>query len=229
MGQDAVAVRRWGAKTADERRAGRRLAILRAAIALYGRSGYRATSVKAVCAAAGLTERYFYESFANGEDLLQACFLDVTQHLLARMRQAARADGASPMERVRAGLLVYLTELRNNPAAARVFLIEMGGVSPATEAAVSASLDRFGQLLMEVLQEDQERQPRPSLLLRGVVGGGLHIAQAWIEGGYREPIEDVTEAALLVYALMGQDADSVTRKPGRCAGGVHPADGARPA
>ena len=207
MGLDAVAIRRWGAKTAEERRTGRRAAILRAAIALYGRSGYRATSVKAVCAAAGLTERYFYESFANGEDLLQACFLEVTQHLLARMRQAAIADAPTPLERVRAGLLVYLTELRSHPAAARVFLIEMGGVSPATEHVVSASLDRFGRLLMEVLhREPTSPDATQALLLRGVVGGGLHVAQAWIAGGYREPVEQVAEAALRLYGLMIEHA-----------------------
>ena len=202
MVPDAIVIRRWGAKTADERRMGRRKAILRAAITLYGQKGYRATSVKAVCAEAGLTERYFYESFANSESLLQACFLEVTQHLLLRMRLAAQADAPSPLERVRAGLLVYFAELRANPAGARVFLIEMGSVSPATQAAAAESLNRFGQLLIEVLHDASERRLTNSLLLRGVVGGGLHIAQAWIEGGYREPIEDVSDAALQIYALV---------------------------
>ncbi len=211
MAQDAQAERRWGAKTSEERRDARRVALMRAAISQYGRSGYHATSVKAVCEAAGLTERYFYESFANGEDLLQACFLQVTQHLLERMRQAAHAEGGTPMARVNAGLSVYFTELRSNPAAARVFLIEMGSVSAATEAAASASLDRFGELLMEVLHPDGKRRPRPSLLLRGVVGGGLHVARAWIESGYREPIEDVTAAALQLYALMREQR---LRNPG---------------
>lgn len=37
-------------------------------------TGYRNATVKAVCEAAGLTERYFYESFSNSEELLVASF-----------------------------------------------------------------------------------------------------------------------------------------------------------
>jgi AcrR family transcriptional regulator len=197
------AERRWGARTGGERRAARRAAIMDAAIALYGEVGYRNTSVKAVCTAAGLTERYFYESFSNSEALLQACFLHVTQALMARMREAAGDDGRAPLERVRAGLLVYFTDLRKNPAAARVFLMEMSSVSPATAAVVSQSLDAFGQLLMDVLRgAEAGGLPYSPLLLRGVVGGGLHIAQAWIEGGYASSVQDAVEAAVRLYGLM---------------------------
>ena len=191
-----------GARTAEERRAARRVQIMRAALKVYGDVGYRNASVKAVCDEAGLTERYFYESFANSELLLQECFAAVTRDLLARMRDAARTSGGTPQERVRAALLIYLDFLQSSPAAARVFLLEMGGVSQATDELVSASLDAFGQLLMNVLQPDGAVGVQSALLLRGVIGGGLHIAQAWIASGYAAAIEDVASAALRLYALM---------------------------
>jgi AcrR family transcriptional regulator len=69
-----AAAERGGARGVplDARRAQRREALIRAAIEVYGARGFRNATVKAVCEAAGLTERYFYESFANGEALLVA-------------------------------------------------------------------------------------------------------------------------------------------------------------
>ncbi len=199
----AQPARRWGDKTAEQRRADRRALILRAAISVYGQTGFRTASVKTVCNAAGLTERYFYESFENGEDLLRQCFEEVNRALIARMRQAAVADGRPPLERIRAGLLVYFGQIRDNPAGARVFLVEMESVSPATEALVSQSLDEFGALLMEIFCDSQAPcVPHARLLLRGVIGGGLHVARAWIATGYADSVEAVAEVALRLYALM---------------------------
>ena len=203
----------WGARTADERRAERRERIIRAAIVVYGRHGYHRTSVKAVCVEAGLTERYFYESFNNNEDLLRQCFLVVDDDLFRKTRaavQEALDQGASNqagppdwIARARAALLVYLELIRNNPDKARVFLIEMASVSPAAEALVLERLDRFGALLMEVLGADPRfaRRP-PPLLLRGVVGGGLYLVRAWAMSGFAEDIETVAAFNLQLYAAL---------------------------
>ena len=59
----------------------RRERLIEGAIRAYGELGYRNTTVKAVCEAAGLTERYFYESFANSEALLVAAFDTVSRRV----------------------------------------------------------------------------------------------------------------------------------------------------
>ena len=194
----------WGARTAEERQLERRERIIRAAIKVYGQHGYHRASVKAICLEAGLTERYFYESFVNGEDLLRQCFLAVEDDLLRRTRAAA-AEAAVPdvIERARTALLVYLDHIRANPDTARVFLIEMVSASPAAEALVSESLDRFGSLLMDVLGADPRFAIRPPpLLLRGVVGGGHYIVRAWAMADYAEDIETVAELHLRLYTVL---------------------------
>ena len=193
----------WGARTGDERRAERRERIIRAAIKVYGQHGYHRTSVKAVCLEAGLTERYFYESFVNNEDLLRHCFLAVEDDLFKNTQAAARDAAPSVIERARATLLVYLDLIRRNPDTARVFLIEMASVSPAAEALVLESLDRFGSLLMEVLGADPRFASRPSpLLLRGVVGGGLYLVRAWAMSNYAEDIETIASFNLQLYTAL---------------------------
>ena len=194
--------RLFAGRTTEERRAERRARLLAAAGRIYGERGYRNATVKAVCDAAGLTERYFYESFANSEDLLCACFQDGADALLTEVRRAGSDAGGPPRARALAGLLVYLSHLRERPASARMFLIEMSSVSSRADRLVSENLDRFGALLAEIFQG---ADTRPShLLVRGAIGGGLHIAQAWISDGYTEPVETVADTILRLYALVGE-------------------------
>src|SRR5215212_10332014 len=65
-------VRRWRGRSASERTAERRERLIEAALEVFGSRGYSASTVRDVCREAGLTERYFYESFPNREALLGA-------------------------------------------------------------------------------------------------------------------------------------------------------------
>ena len=85
--------RRYRGAEAEERRAQRRGQLIAAAVQVYGERGYQNATVKAVCKAAGLTERYFYESFANSEALLLASFQTVTDLLLQKIELAGEAAG----------------------------------------------------------------------------------------------------------------------------------------
>ena len=221
MPQLAATPRKVGGKTADERRAERWRQLVQAGVQIYGERGYRNATVKAVCEAANLTERYFYESFTNSEDLLCACFQEGADELILHVRRAGVHAGGPPMARIRAGVMIYLKTLQTNPAGARVFLIEMSSVSARADALVSRMLDRFGALLVDFLAAGhcEFREP-PPLLLRGAIGGGLQIAQAWIASGYAEPIETVADTILQFYGLVarhmaGPDPEAGTSVPAR--------------
>lgn len=202
MGSQRDGERKWGAKTADERRAQRRQQLIAAAIPLYDEKGFSNCSVKAVCQAAGLTERYFYESFANGEDLLKECFTIVTGELAAKVRTTAETIKGGTRKRVRAALLTYLVALKSNPPAARLFLLGMGGISTEIDALVSSNLDDFGRLLLQVLRRKAPPGGASDLLLRGVIGGGLYVARAWASDDFEEDIEHVADTALRIYMLV---------------------------
>ncbi len=218
MRQGAATARKIGGKTVEERRSERWRRLIDAAVKVYGEQGYRNSTVKAVCDKAGLTERYFYESFSNSEDLLCACFQEAADKLLLRVRRAGLQGGGAPMERVRAGVVEYLIHLQAEPAAARVFLIEMSSVSARADALVSAGLDRFAALLVDFLTSGPGPHGEPPrLLLRGAIGGGLHVAQAWTTSGYAEPIGSVADTILQIYGLVAVDIDRIDAKSSRLA------------
>ena len=76
-------VRPYGGVSANERIATRRTRLLEAGLELFGTDGYLASGVKDVCREAGLTDRYFYESFRDTRELFIAVFDRVTDELFA--------------------------------------------------------------------------------------------------------------------------------------------------
>jgi len=186
----------------DERRAQRRAQLISAGVAVYGERGYRQATVKAVCEAAGLTERYFYESFANSEELLIACFNAVTHAVMEEIMGAARGAAPTREARSRAMLHAYFAALQREPRSARVFLVEIRGVSRAVDKAFDTALRAIGEEVGRVI-ESPEAAADP-LLQAGIVGGVIHIALRWIEDGYTPDIERVTDSGLRLGMMLDQ-------------------------
>jgi AcrR family transcriptional regulator len=59
---------------AEDRIAQRQLQLVEAGLEIFGTVGYRASTVDFICATAGLTKRYFYDSFSRTQDLFIACY-----------------------------------------------------------------------------------------------------------------------------------------------------------
>src|SRR4051794_41764082 len=68
---------KWRGTTAAERIGPRRERLVHAAFELLGEHGQAGTTVRGVCAQAGLNPRYFYESFDDLDALLKAVFDDI--------------------------------------------------------------------------------------------------------------------------------------------------------
>ncbi|WP_203337335.1 TetR/AcrR family transcriptional regulator [Nocardioides limicola] len=78
---------------ADERRTARREQFLEAGLELFGTRGPAGTRLDDLCAEAGLTKRYFYESFASMDDLLEAVFDQAIADLAEACLPAIAAGG----------------------------------------------------------------------------------------------------------------------------------------
>lgn len=90
----AQAGRPYGGRTQADRAAERRRRFIDAGIQVFGQYGYRAATVRGLCAQAGLTDRYFYESFDSVLALLEAVYL----HQVGRLRLGLRQMAAPPPE-----------------------------------------------------------------------------------------------------------------------------------
>jgi len=208
MTAELTSARSYRGMSQEERRADRRARLVAAAIAVYGERGYHQATVKAVCEAAGLTERYFYESFPNSEALLIDSFNAVTYSVLGELTQAARDAGRGRIARSRAMLHAYFAALQREPRSARVFLVEIRGVSRAVDQAFDAALRAIGREVARIVAPPSA--PEDELLQAGVVGGVIHIALRWIDNGYAPDIERVVDSALRLGTVLSAPARRLT-------------------
>lgn len=87
----------WRGTSAAQRSLERRRRILDAATELVGLHGVGAVTVRGVSVAANVGPRYFYESFANVEDLLLAIYDESAERLLAAAAGGAQGDTGEPL------------------------------------------------------------------------------------------------------------------------------------
>ncbi|WP_433755567.1 TetR/AcrR family transcriptional regulator [Nocardia sp. CA-135398] len=76
--------RSYGGRAAEDRVAERRNRLVDAGVEVVGRGGVAALGMRAVCRQAGLSQKFFYESFSNIEALLHAVYAAA----LSRMEDA---------------------------------------------------------------------------------------------------------------------------------------------
>ncbi|NKZ03475.1 TetR/AcrR family transcriptional regulator [Actinomadura latina] len=105
---------------ADQRRARRRAALLAAGLELLGTQGWAATTVRKVCAEAGLNDRYFYENFPDRDALLLAIVDDQVVQGTEVILSAARRAPREPQARTRAVVTAILDFLTGDPRRAHI-------------------------------------------------------------------------------------------------------------
>ncbi|KUN86208.1 TetR/AcrR family transcriptional regulator [Streptomyces griseoruber] len=205
---------RYGGKTAAERQAERRGRFLDAALKLFGGTpGYRGTTVAALCEAAGLSTRQFYEEFRTLEDVLAALHLRVNdwaeEAVVAAF--AAAAAGLPLAERVTVIFRAYAGNVTADPSRIRITFVEIVGVSPRLEEQRLARRARWIELICAeatAAVERGEAAPRDYRLAAtafiGSVNGLLHD---WTAGWVDATLDEVVDE--LVRQLLG-----ILRPPG---------------
>ena len=205
--QDSPIRRRYRGASPAERVAARRAKLIEAAMALYGTAGYATTPVKAVCVQAGLTERYFYESFANREELFAALY----QHLVAdigALMIAAMSEVPEDTEiRARVLLDTYFTKIANDPAFARVLLLEVLGVSELVHQIYRDAMQRFTDIVQShVLPPFAEPyNSSENIVAAGLVGAIVHVAMRWVISDFARPQQDVVDGLMTIFRAVAAE------------------------
>jgi len=140
--------RRYGGKTADERRVERRARLIEAALELFGTTGYHGTTIRAVIRESGLGERYFYESFATLEDLLIATAQDAQGRIMQTVLDAIDDMQGMGFEASLDHAMRRLADaFERDPRVLRIAMMETIGVSDAVTKARTEILNNFVNLL----------------------------------------------------------------------------------
>ena len=182
---------------AEERVAERRARLLEATLAVWADPGTR-TTMTGICAEAGLSERYFYESFRNLDEALTAVLDAIATEIEERSTQASEAAGDDPAARVHASVRAFVELLVADPRKGRVAILEAG--------AVPALRHRRTELLQHFARRSAEEAralwagPRPSRHddeIAGAlfVGGMAELIGRWLSGTLEATPAEIVDAA----------------------------------
>ena len=174
--------RRYSGQSFEDRQAERRDKLIRAAVQVAGRGGLEAASVAAICAEAGLTARYFYESFPTREAIFVEAYRAVQNELLHRITEG---KGQGDPKRALTG---FYNAIRERQDLARVFLIDLEDHDGAMRMASFEGANKLSKAF--------GLKATHPLMVAGIIGGLVDIAKRWIESDFAEPVEKVVAIAL---------------------------------
>jgi AcrR family transcriptional regulator len=205
---------RWAGVPQSERQAERRALLLATAFDLLGTEGWTATTVRAVCQAARLNPRYFYESFADLDELLVAVYDDVTAQLAERVLQALGAAGPDPHRRVRVSIDTIFRFVTEDPRRARILYTEALGNEPLAERRIE-TVRAVTQFVQAYGADD--RLSAPAASERGaaadpigamgaswLVGGLGEILVAWLDGRIAVTLDELIDGATALVVGTGE-------------------------
>ncbi|MCV6966492.1 TetR family transcriptional regulator [Mycobacterium intermedium] len=158
---------RWSGVPIEDRNAVRRDDLIAAGVQLLGGEGGPALTVRAVCRHARLTERYFYECFADRDEFVRAVYDDVCAKAMATLTSAS-----TPREAVEQ----FVALMVDDPVRGRVLLL-----APAVEPVLTLSGAEWMPNFIDLLQRKLSRIADPvlqKLVATSLIGAltGLFIA-----------------------------------------------------
>jgi len=165
---------RWSGVPLEDRQALRRDELIAAGTGLLGGPDGPALTVRAVCKASGLTERYFYESFADRDEFVRAVYDDVCARAVSALTTSASARDA--VER-------FVALMVDDPTRGRVLL-----VAPTVEPVLTRSGANWMPSFIELLQRKVTRiteitEPAmQAMVATGLLGSLTALFIAYLNG-----------------------------------------------
>jgi AcrR family transcriptional regulator len=194
---------------ADQRRASRRTRLTAAALELLGTQGWQATTVRAICARARLTPRYFYESFANLDELLLALFDELVQEAATEVLGAVAVAEHDARAKARAAIGAFVEFVTVDPRKARVLFVEASGSEPLTLRRFE-TVRMFAGLVAEQGREFYGLRGQASSLVDTtalmLVGGLAETLLSWLDGSLPVTRAQLVEDCTDLFVLTGEGA-----------------------
>ncbi len=197
----------------DQRVEQRRSQLVDAALECLHEGGVAGVSVRAICARARLTPRYFYESFADLDALLvSAVDLVAVEVAAAALDAIGAAPGAELTDQVRAAIGAGYAVVADDPRKGTALLVAAAGHGPLRDRRHEI-VEQYAELAMANLRHlggmslRERRRARASALF--LMGGAAEVIEAVLSGALRLSRTQVVELLTGMWvAVLTASADA---------------------
>lgn len=163
----------------------KRRRIMDAMAELTAEQGYEATKIADIVRRAGVARKTLYDNFDGKEEVFLGAFDGAVVEVSARIAESCEGIADEWDARVAAGLRAFLTYIAENPATARMCLIEAMSATPASAVRYDDAMGRFVDLLGQNAPADTDL---PETIEETLVGGVAWILHQKIRRGETERV-----------------------------------------
>jgi AcrR family transcriptional regulator len=187
--------RPYGGVSAGERLAVRRQKLLDAGLELFGTRGIAATGVGDICDQAGLTKRYFYESFQTIDELAVAVFDQVTGQLAEQIAPAIIAGGGRDP---RPALTAHAAALLGDPRLVRLLAVE-GRTAALAQRRAGFARRAVDLWFTNTAGQDDAVDPRLRLRAYAYAGAIAEVGLASVNGELELTAEEIIDELVELF------------------------------
>jgi AcrR family transcriptional regulator len=210
-----AATRVYGGVSADERVEVRRQRLMDAALELIGTEGWSGTSVRAICRAAGLTPRFFYESFDDLDALAVAVFDDISVRATAAILEAVRDAPDEPAAQANAAIATFVDQVTQDPRRARVVFAEALGNEALARRRLQA-MRAMAKLIADHGRLAYGAAPEADTLVEitaSLLAGGLaELLIAWLDGAIDATRDQLVADCAALFMVTAEGAAAIGRE-----------------
>jgi len=176
-----------------------------ACLDLVGEGGVAAVTAQAVAERAGLTRRYFYESFTDRDAVLVDALDGMFTSLRADIQATLRTAGDAPVDRVHATIELLIATM-DDARVARLYVEAPG--HPALRARREQAIHSYTRLLAEEVLRLGRDDPRTELAALILVAGITEAVTSWLAGriplGREELIDQIVQLSVAATKTPAQ-------------------------
>lgn len=160
---------------------------------LCAEKGYEATKIADLVRRAGVARKTLYDNFDGKEEVFVAAFDTALDEVAESIESACEEAEGEWIDRLAAGLRAFLAYVAENPATARMCIVEAVSATPAASERYDEAVRRFVDLLR---RSTPAETGLPVTIEDTLVGGVIWILHQLIRRGETERAVDLTPELL---------------------------------
>ncbi|MGO9487566.1 MAG: TetR/AcrR family transcriptional regulator [Solirubrobacteraceae bacterium] len=190
--------------------------MLAAAIEAVDEVGYARMTVAQVIGRARISRKTFYDVFADREDCFLAAFEQTVDRARGPVREAYEGE-TRWRERIRAGLGTLLALMDEEPALAKLGIVEAMAAGERVLAARSTLFEELALVIDQGRSVTEARLDPPGLTAEGVVGAVFAVLHTRVMEGAGEPLSELLGPLMSIIVLPYLGARTARRELSRSA------------
>ncbi len=204
--------RTYGGIDAGLREEERRKRLIGAGLEAFGTTGYAKTNIKTICRLAGLTERYFYESFGHKEDLLCAVYRELIEEQEREALKILAETEGQPMEAATRALKIFFHRFQQDPRRAQLQLFEVLGVSLNIDREYQNAMRLLAGMvklfLCRAFPRIRQEILSSNIIPTGLAGSIILISHEWVLDGFITPLDDIITQLMDILTAVGKHLEA---------------------